>query len=182
MFNTKTFQQLFPEEYDYPRYFAETCCSQFAVTRETIRSVPKAEYERIRDWIDEWFSDQFTGRALEMMWQYIFMRKGEYCPSMQDCYCKTYGICINDKKELAMLERWNELRTRAEEYQWQEYFRDRYVRDHTSGSEDEKARKVQEDGEYQRILEEEAELKKKASEYKAMITKHWNLPKSEVEW
>lgn len=41
------------------------------------------------------------------------------CPSMQECYCKTYGFCITENKDLAELERWNALRTRREEVQWQ---------------------------------------------------------------
>ena len=180
MFSSRTFSEIFPEEHDPPRYFAGTCCSQFAVTRDTIRSNSKEDYIRIRDWIDNWFSDQYTGRALEILWQYIFLRKGEYCPSMEDCYCKTYGLCIQDRDERQTLERWNELRTRAEELQWQQWYRDNEWNELGLAKDSDKP--VQEDPEYRRLTEEMTELRRKQQEFKQKLIDHWRLPESEVEW
>lgn len=125
MFNEKLFGRLFPHEKDYPRYFAETCCSQFAASRDAIRAVPLEEWRRIKDWIEDEWADQYTGRAMEMMWQYIFKRQGVMCPSMGSCYCKQYGLCVedDDPQGYELLRSWNEHRTRREELQWQEWFR-----------------------------------------------------------
>lgn len=180
MFSEKTFKELFPDEEDFPRYFAETCCSQFAVSRDTIRAQPIETYKRIRDWIDAWWSDQFTGRALEMMWQYIFLRKGAVCPTMQDCYCETYGLCIENRKEISLIDRWNELRTRGEELQWQQWFRsNEWVE---LGLDKDSDKNIDEDEEHMRLTKEMEDIKLKSREYKDMILKHWNLPSSEVDW
>ena len=179
MFSPQTFTELFPDEKDYPRYFASTCCSQFAVSRETIHANKLDDYIRIRDWIENWFSDQYTGRALELLWQYIFLRKGEFCPSMEDCYCRTYGVCLEGRTETQMLDRWNELRTRAEELQWQQWYR--WNEWNEQGME-EKGGNLQEDPEHRRLTDEMMEMRAKQQDYKMRIEKHWGLPGSEVEW
>lgn len=125
LFNPETFKTLFPEvpERGFPPYFAGTCCSQFAVSKDTIRRRPKEFYERIRDWTMDWDNnDAESGRVFEYTWPYIFTGRGISCPSMQECYCKAYNFCIIDMDQLEQLERWNALRARREEVQWQVNF------------------------------------------------------------
>ena len=122
LFNPETFTQLFPDvsPNDFPPFFAGTCCSQFAVSRDAIQRHPKDFYENLRRWTMNWDNnDAETGRVLEYTWPYIFTGRGQSCPSMQDCYCKTYNFCIEDMEQLENLERWNALRSRREEVQWQ---------------------------------------------------------------
>lgn len=46
-----------------------TCCSQFAVRRETIRLRPRAEYVRFREWLlVSPLGDDLSGRVLEYSW------------------------------------------------------------------------------------------------------------------
>jgi hypothetical protein len=62
------FQQIFPE-LEVPEVIGVTCCSQFAVRRETIRQRPRSDYIRYREWITSSpLGDQVSGRVLEYSW------------------------------------------------------------------------------------------------------------------
>lgn len=124
MFNPTLFEKLFPGVDDVPPYFAGTCCSQFAVTRETIRSNPIETYQRLFDWIMEYQYDDRSGMVFEYTWPYIFLGRGTLCPTMQQCYCKTYNLCMEDQGDVEELTHWNDLRTRREEVKWQAAFMD----------------------------------------------------------
>lgn len=64
----KKFQELLPE-LPVPAVVAVSCCSQFGVTRETIRRRPKEDYIRYRQWlIDTKLEDALSGRMLEFSW------------------------------------------------------------------------------------------------------------------
>ena len=63
---------LFPDE-KIPDTIASPCCAQFAVTRSAIRGRPKADYERIREWlVSSLLEDNLSGRVLEKVWAYTF--------------------------------------------------------------------------------------------------------------
>ncbi|RYP60811.1 hypothetical protein DL769_007967 [Monosporascus sp. CRB-8-3] len=82
------------EETPVPEVVAVSCCSQFGVTRETIRSRPVEDYVRFRDWLLRTpLEDSLSGRVLEFSWHIIFGKEAVHCPSAQECYCKTFGIC-----------------------------------------------------------------------------------------
>lgn len=105
LFNRKLWDKLFPDRKRDPAYLSEPCCSQFAATRETIRSVPHSTYQRIHDWLgttDEF--DGYTGRIMEYVWQYLFLNKDQHCPNMRDCYCKGYDLCLSDAGYKALRE------------------------------------------------------------------------------
>ncbi|KAK8087249.1 hypothetical protein PG994_002223 [Apiospora phragmitis] len=52
-----------------PDVVAVSCCSQFAVTRETIRRRPREDYVRFRDWLlDTPLTDDLSGRVMEFAW------------------------------------------------------------------------------------------------------------------
>ena len=82
MFTPDLFSQLFPNSTDFPPYFSGTCCSQFALSRDQIRTRPKETYEAILDWVLEYESDDRSGQMLEYTWPYIFTGKGSVCPPM----------------------------------------------------------------------------------------------------
>ncbi|RYP72215.1 hypothetical protein DL771_004345 [Monosporascus sp. 5C6A] len=85
---------MMPEEAPVPEVVAVSCCSQFGVTRETIRSRPVGDYVRFRDWLLRTsLEDSLSGRVLEFSWHIIFGKDAVHCPSAQECYCKTFDIC-----------------------------------------------------------------------------------------
>ncbi|KAF4980756.1 hypothetical protein FZEAL_3311 [Fusarium zealandicum] len=109
------FQDLFPS-LEVPEEVGITCCSQFAVRRETIRQRPRAEYVRFREWlIVSSLGDDLSGRVLEYSWHstffcgqlyyifgtqkltsrstVIFGKKSVHCPNAAECYCQNYGMC-----------------------------------------------------------------------------------------
>ncbi|KAF7193686.1 hypothetical protein HII31_05032 [Pseudocercospora fuligena] len=60
------------EESQVPEMLAQPCCSQFAVTKERIRDLPKEKYEHFRDWLlASQLTDYVTGRIFEYFWQYM---------------------------------------------------------------------------------------------------------------
>jgi hypothetical protein len=64
----KAFQELLPE-LEVPSVVGVSCCSQFAVTRETIRRRPRSDYIRFQQWlISTALEDGLSGRVLEYMW------------------------------------------------------------------------------------------------------------------
>lgn len=65
--------------YTTPEILATPCCSQIAVTRERIRSVPREQYARHIGWLMETgLKDSISGRTWEHMWQYLFLEKAMY--------------------------------------------------------------------------------------------------------
>ncbi|KAF2213329.1 hypothetical protein CERZMDRAFT_67553 [Cercospora zeae-maydis SCOH1-5] len=92
-FYKAAFEQMFPNV-TVPETVGAPCCAQFAVTAAKIRERPKADYERVRDWLLETpLRDSLSGRVLEYMWHVIFGQKAVHCPDPTECYCKLYGIC-----------------------------------------------------------------------------------------
>ncbi|WPB00761.1 uncharacterized protein RHO25_005381 [Cercospora beticola] len=92
-FYKAAFQQIFPDT-TVPETVGAPCCAQFAVTAAKIQERPKADYERIRDWLLETpLNDNLSGRILEYMWHIIFGQEAVHCPDPEECYCKLYGIC-----------------------------------------------------------------------------------------
>ncbi|KAI3317368.1 hypothetical protein HD806DRAFT_515294 [Xylariaceae sp. AK1471] len=89
----KSFEELLPEV-PVPDLVAVSCCSQFGVTRETIRSRPRADYIRYREWLLATpLDDALNGRVFEFAWHIIFGKEAVHCPSAADCYCNVFGLC-----------------------------------------------------------------------------------------
>ncbi|KAI0487755.1 hypothetical protein F4859DRAFT_510323 [Xylaria cf. heliscus] len=89
----EAFEQLLPEV-PVPDIVAVSCCSQFGVTRETIRSRPLADYIRYRDWLLATpLDDALNGRVFEFAWHIIFGKEAVHCPSAAECYCNVFGLC-----------------------------------------------------------------------------------------
>ena len=84
-----------------PAAISQPCCAQFAVSRDAIRSNPKSEYVRLRDWLlNTKLEDKYSGRVMEYSWQILFTGLAEVCPEMNACYCEGYGVCFGGKGEL----------------------------------------------------------------------------------
>lgn len=78
----------------FPGQVAQACCAQFAVSKEAVRKRPKADYERLREWLlTTEMTDRQSGRVMEFLWQYIFSGNAVYCPDEARCYCDVYGHC-----------------------------------------------------------------------------------------
>ncbi|KAI0975907.1 hypothetical protein F4678DRAFT_418979 [Xylaria arbuscula] len=87
------FEELLPGT-PVPEVVAVSCCSQFGVTRETIRSRPREEYIRYREWLLATpLDDDLNGRVFEFAWHIIFGKEAVHCPSAADCYCNVFGFC-----------------------------------------------------------------------------------------
>lgn len=68
----EAFEELLPGV-AVPETVAVSCCSQFGVTRETIRSRPKADYIRYREWLLQTeLDDALNGRVFEFAWHSKF--------------------------------------------------------------------------------------------------------------
>lgn len=93
-----------------PDVLAQPCCAQFAVSRERIRAVPLAEWERYRAWMVETsLSDDLAGRVWEYTWQWVLAGTNVLCPGVEACYCDNYGVCFGEGEGKGY-ERWVELR------------------------------------------------------------------------
>ncbi|KAI0391894.1 hypothetical protein F5Y17DRAFT_478245 [Xylariaceae sp. FL0594] len=89
----QAFEQLLPGT-PVPDLVAVSCCSQFGVTRETVRRRPRADYVHFRDWLLETpLDDALNGRVLEFSWHIIFGKEAFHCPSPAECYCNVFGHC-----------------------------------------------------------------------------------------
>lgn len=102
------FKELFPGE-PVPQTVGVACCAQFAATRDKIRERPLEDYERYRDWVlNTTLEDSISGRVMEYSWHQIFGRPAVHCPNVQECYCKTYGLCnLTCPEDSRCGERWH---------------------------------------------------------------------------
>jgi hypothetical protein len=107
-FTPKVWRELHPDA-PVPHAISQPCCAQFAVSGERIRSHPRSEYLRYRDWLlNTELEDENSGRIMEYTWQYIFTGQSEFCPSQHECYCDGYGICFGGRTDAA-LQHWLDL-------------------------------------------------------------------------
>jgi hypothetical protein len=87
-------EALFPDM-PLPEVLAQPCCSQFALSRERLRSQPKERYIQLRNWlIGTTLETFYTGRLFEYFWQVILNSTPVYCPDPRVCYCEQYGVCF----------------------------------------------------------------------------------------
>ncbi|KAH0559700.1 hypothetical protein GP486_003785 [Trichoglossum hirsutum] len=103
----QSWPELFPLD-PLPTVLAQPCCSQFALTRERVLSVPKPRFVYFRDWLLRTpLSTYISGRIWEYIWQFIFTGQTVVCPVMHICYCDAYGVCFNGEREF---NKWFKLR------------------------------------------------------------------------
>ncbi|KAF7538279.1 hypothetical protein G7054_g3039 [Neopestalotiopsis clavispora] len=95
-----SFGEIFGADAEMPALMGGPCCSQFAVTRETIQDVPLERWRRMREWIRTTdLDDGMAGRVFESLWQYIFLGEAVLCPREHLCYCDAYGLCYGGATE-----------------------------------------------------------------------------------
>lgn len=97
-FSEGFFKSKFPNDApeSIPRYFANACCSQFAVSRDAIHSRPLEDYVRLYEWVRDDPFDSLTGRMMEYLWPWIFDRRGSGCEEVVECYCENYGVLCDE--------------------------------------------------------------------------------------
>jgi hypothetical protein len=106
-FTPAIWKELHPEA-PIPYAISQPCCAQFMVSRERIRSHPRSEYLRYREWlITTSLTDEMSGRVMEYTWQYLFTGETEVCPQMNRCYCDGYGVCFGGEAEV---QNWFDIR------------------------------------------------------------------------
>ncbi|EGP90704.1 uncharacterized protein MYCGRDRAFT_35889 [Zymoseptoria tritici IPO323] len=95
----RAFHDNFPDD-PMPEILAGPCCSQFAVTKDAIRSRPLEQYQHIvRVLVDSNWSDQAIGRPWERMWPWLFKRQAKDCNMEYSTLCRLYGVCFRDEEE-----------------------------------------------------------------------------------
>lgn len=89
----KAFAELFPM-LPMPKTVGVACCAQFAASRTKIRERPLADYQGFREWLlNTDLRDHISGRILEYSWHMVFGEDAVFCPDVETCYCKVYGLC-----------------------------------------------------------------------------------------
>jgi Protein of unknown function (DUF3431) len=105
-FMKKAFKDNFPDD-PVPQILSQPCCSQFAVTKEAIRSVPKWQYKMQMEWLRSTrLESEVSGRVWEHLWQWLFIKKAIDCPAEHKALCRAYHICFEDAEDWA---KWQEL-------------------------------------------------------------------------
>ncbi|KAL0260692.1 hypothetical protein SLS55_004382 [Diplodia seriata] len=83
-----------------PEVVSQPCCGQFAVSRERIHMLPKAQYAHFRRWLMyTTLEDRLSGRVWEYLYQYIWLGVHQLCPKEHVCYCDLYGVCFGGETE-----------------------------------------------------------------------------------
>lgn len=96
---SRCWRELFPLD-PLPRFLAQACCSQFALSKERILSIPLSRFVFYRNWILMTpLSDYISGRIWEYSWQYIFTGRHANCPAEHKCYCDGFGICFGGEAQ-----------------------------------------------------------------------------------
>ena len=104
----KAWTELHGDDVPVPSEISAPCCSQFAVSRERLLSVPLERWTHYRDWLLQTdLQDSVSGRIMEFQWHFILTGKPVHCPNMDQCYCKGYGVCFGSEERL---ESWLALR------------------------------------------------------------------------
>jgi len=114
--------ELFPDE-PIPSVLAQPCCAQFALSRDRIRSIPRARFVFYRDWLlSTDLSDYITGRIWEYLWQYIFTGEPVLCVEENVCLCDGYGFCFGSDEEYRKYQdletERNDLQREYEDWMW----------------------------------------------------------------
>jgi len=92
-------ENIFPEK-RVPSGLASPCCSQFAVTKERIRRIPKERYKKAIDWLmNTELESKVSGRVWEHLWHWLFLEKDIDCPSEWRALCVWYHICFDDEQD-----------------------------------------------------------------------------------
>lgn len=96
----RSWGEIFPH-LPIPAVLAQPCCAQFALSRERIRAVPRAQYIHYRDWMLRTnLRDSISGRVFEYLWQVVFTGESAVCPAEDACLCDGYGLCLGGQEKI----------------------------------------------------------------------------------
>ncbi|KAF2102236.1 hypothetical protein NA57DRAFT_54157 [Rhizodiscina lignyota] len=102
-FKPSIWHDLFGADTPVPEELSQSCCAQFAASRDAIHRHPIEQYMKWRDWLlDTPLDDHAAAHIFEYTWQYIFTGEPELCPSMDACYCDGYGVCFGSDERVDM--------------------------------------------------------------------------------
>lgn len=111
---SKSWSELFPSD-PLPAALGQTCCAQFALSKERVLAIPLSRYVYYRDWITRTpLSDYVSGRIWEYSWQFLFTGQSIYCPAEHICYCGGFGLCFGGDSEF---EEFKELRKKKRKFE-----------------------------------------------------------------
>jgi hypothetical protein len=97
VFWPKAWEELFPSD-PIPHTVSQSCCAQFAVSKDRIRALSLERYEHFRNWLIKTdMEDRISGRIWEYLWQILFQGENEYCPPQHVCLCDGYGVCFGSE-------------------------------------------------------------------------------------
>ncbi|KAF8852022.1 hypothetical protein BDZ45DRAFT_630917, partial [Acephala macrosclerotiorum] len=87
-------QEIFPGR-EAPEGLASPCCSQFAITKDRIRSIPGKRYKAAIDWLlNTELESKISGRVWKHLGHWLFLGKDVNCPSEWRALCVWYHICF----------------------------------------------------------------------------------------
>lgn len=90
-----------------PEWVAQPAGSQFAASREKIRSLPLGLWKAWRNWlITTPLTDLQASRVWEFLWQYALLGRSSVCPQMDECYCEGYGVCFTSPTKFIVWRSW----------------------------------------------------------------------------
>ncbi len=102
---SRSWKELFPAS-PIPEALGQSCCAQFALSRECILSISLSQFVFYRDWILRTpLSDYVSGRIWEYTWQFLFTGQSIVCPAEHICYCDGFGVCFGGHTEYKNFER-----------------------------------------------------------------------------
>lgn len=108
--------ELFPDQ-PVPSVLSQPCCAQFALSRDRIRTIPRARFIFYRDWLLQTdLSDYIAGRIWEYLWQYVFTGKPVVCVEESICLCDGYGFCFGGPEKY---QEWRDMDSERQELQQQ---------------------------------------------------------------
>jgi len=110
---TQAWHALFPGV-DVPETLAQACCSQFAVSRDTVRRIPLEQWTVWRQWLlDTKLDSGLSGRIWEYIWQFVFTGQSVVCPVEHICYCDGFGVCFGGREKY---EAWHAIRRERDRF------------------------------------------------------------------
>ena len=99
-FMKQAFLENFPGD-PVPQILSQPCCSQFAVTKEVIRSIPRSQFQLQINWLRAvGLGSEISGRVWEHLWQWMFLKKAIDCPVEYKALCRYYHICFEGEQDL----------------------------------------------------------------------------------
>lgn len=105
--------ELFPGV-DVPETLAQPCCSQFAASRDAVRSIPLEQWTAWRQWLlDTKLDSGLSGRIWEYIWQFVFTGRSVFCPIEHICYCDGFGVCFGGREKY---EAWHAIRRERDRF------------------------------------------------------------------